>query len=106
MIDAKEPLYFKELDGNTLFSVVYAWLYEDDAGIQSIRNALGTWLWEDVQSVQTMDAESFPELEEPRCCIYVGGGQIHVRAEYQVVLRSWRKYRLRYKNRFQFTTPN
>jgi hypothetical protein len=99
--------YFKELDGNTLFTAAYAWLNEDATGVQTLRNAVGTWLWSDVASVQTMDDADFEEMTGPRCVVFACGGAIYLRAEYQTVLTAWRRYRLKYGNQqLTFTTPN
>ncbi|HEX8656209.1 MAG TPA: hypothetical protein VF690_01670, partial [Hymenobacter sp.] len=76
MIDEEQEPFFKCLDGNTLFTAAYSWIYEHDTtGQQELRTAIGTWSWGDVSSVQTMDDRSFVELEKPRCCVYVAGGQ-------------------------------
>lgn len=108
MTDLEQEPFFKCLDGNTLFTAAYSWVYEDDkTGQQELRTAIGTWQWEDVQSVQTMDERSFVELEQPRCCVIAMSGIIHLRADYQTVLRAWRAYRLRYGSKhLTFTTEN
>lgn len=108
MSDQDHESLFKELDGNTLFTAAYSWLYEDDkTGRQEAHTAIGTWAWEDVQSVQTMDARTFPEMAGPRCALFAVGGYLYLRADYQTVLRAWRRYRLAYGSRhLRFTTEN
>lgn len=108
MTDQGQEPFFKELDGNTLFTAAYAWLYEDETTNEKVaHNAIGTWAWEDVQSVQTMDERTFPQMEGPRCAVFSMGGYLYLRVEYQTVLRSWRRYRLAYgAKHLRFTTEN
>ncbi|MET4106039.1 hypothetical protein [Hymenobacter sp. UYP22] len=98
---------FKELDGNTLFTAQQFWEYTvDTTGEKQLRECVGAWAWENVWSVQTMSEQSCPEVEGPRCAVHHLGEWLWIRAEYQTVLTSWRNYRKRYQNRFQFTTPS
>ena len=108
MTDQDQEPFFKQLDGNTLFTAAYSWIAEDDkAGTRELRTAIGTWAWEDVGSIHTMDDNDFEELEHPRCAVMMYGGPMHLRAEYQTVLRAWRRYRLAYgAKHIRFTTEN
>ena len=99
---------FEPLDENTMFQATYCWLHEESVSNKTtLRTAVGTWRWEDVGSVQTLDPEQFKELAEPRCAVQAQGGWIYLRADYTKVLAAWRAWRRKYTGYFlTFTQMN
>lgn len=85
--------FFDEANNGTVFLAMQFW--RDDTGL--LNYAAGAWEWEQTAAVVApVEPAQFEDLQGPQCMVLWMGQHLHIRADYQQVLRAW----LRYKSRF------
>jgi hypothetical protein len=88
---------FVELNNGTIFTAQSVW--HGDTNL--IESCVGAWEWEQVSGVlSAVEPPQFPDWVYPTTVLMWGGQQLHIRAEYQTVLKAYLRYKARYGGQY------
>ncbi|SNC62271.1 hypothetical protein SAMN06265337_0637 [Hymenobacter gelipurpurascens] len=94
MTDTDQQPHFSEANGGTVFMAQQIWLNEDTNQVES---CIGAWEWEQASGVTSaVEPAQYPEEQYPVCSVFWCGRSLHIRADFNQVLKAY----LRYKKRF------